>query len=715
MPTPINWPGATYGSGTGTPYESPNGDVWIWTGYSWEGLIATATLSAGTTYTKELISGGASWNSGMTFDVSDLTYTFYGPIQTADEVQVTLSNGDATYDRIDAIVVSDDDPNGVISVKEGVPAPNPTTPEISSDQLLVQYVIVPAGVTSMPISQLVIYDNDTEWTGSVVDFGGSGTFTFNSATPTPFNSSVCLNVTGNNRRRWARFSEPNASSVTASDYALFSFRVYFPSDIITSRTLTVRFRSSGAYVGNSVNVTPTFASRTVTGQWQNVVIPLSLFAIPLNFDAVDIQLSGSITLNSADWSIDLVQLQDGISPAIGPNPTPNRWGIYGQGTGVLTTYNTFAQALSSSVSYDTIHLFGSVTETINTPYNISGRSINLNGHIWSLKGTIDVGSVLNINRDVSIYNGTIINISTSSLITSGGGIIRVNGNAFFDGLKVWNRGDGHAIVFDNSEVQGGYFLSYNDHAGYVDVPGDGTKLRDMEFVTYAEDCYGFYSFNGDNDEYNNIKGYSYNQVGCGSGIYLNGGGGLMLNSYGYTISDASGATESCGIKVNGKWELKGSIGINDAPDGGDRVGLWITGTSTSCIGKGSIGVQLEGGGGHKNLIAEGQIKGLFFSSGGYIGQSCISGSCSVYATEEASVQIDNSTLEGLVLGETGSCFIVANSSIDGRLEVDPTILLGPSGGSTEVTKFINCVINSRGADYSIDALGATARDIGNIN
>ena len=718
MSTPIQWPGATYGSGTGTPYTSPNGDTWIWTGYSWEGLIATATPSAGTVYTKELISGGASWNSGMIFDVSNLTYTFYGPIQTANATQVTLNNGDLTNDRIDAIVVNDDDPSGEISIIEGTPSPNPLTPEIPSDQLLIQYVIVPAGAVTLPISQLVIYDDNTEWTGTVIDNGGAGTFTFNSTTPTPWNSSVCLDVTGNSRRRWARFTEPTLSSVTASNYALLSFRVYFPTSISTSRNLTVRFRYNNAYIGTSVVTMPTFASRSVTDQWQNVVIPISLFNIPSVFDSIDFIMSGSNSTNLANWSIDLVQLQNGIAPSVGSGSSPKPWGIYGQGTGVLTTYNSFQQALSASVSGDCIQLFGNVTEVITSPYTIVRKTINLNGHTWYMKGSTSLNdSVIKSERTVGIYNGNIEVDPLSNLVGPNSGIIRVDGVGIFDGLTVFNRSaTGSALVTASGRtinIAGGYFQSFGSHAVWIVTPSTGSRVRDIECVTNAANCNGFYSTAGGPCEYVNIKGYSVESSGYGSGIYIASGSERVSDCYGYSFAEGVSGTASYGMYVNGKWEIVNCYGFNGA-DGTNCNGLYLSSISRNCVGRGTrIGVVLNGGS-HSQFTSSGVI-GTYFLNSSEVNDSTNTGGYAVYVKEDKIASLRNCTIKGNVLGETGSNFGLTNCTIDNNGEEIDLVEIGPKGLSADSNFFINSVFVCTGATYGIVSTGATARDAGIVN
>jgi hypothetical protein len=286
---------------------------------------------------KQLISGGAEWDSGMTFNVSTLTYSFDGTIQTTDgPTTVTLSVGDPILDRIDAIVVSDDTPYGTVSVIEGQPAANPATPEIPFDKLLVQYIIVGAGVTSIAVNQDIIYNENTEWTSSIVELDGVGTLNFASTTPTPQQGTKCLRVTGNNRRKWARFTR--TSPLTASDYTSIS-GYFYAEDYAPNRRLYIRFRSGSSYVGNGVYVTNTFASTSTTGIWQQFTIPLSLFNLPSQIDGIDIQYTANFSAAINNWALDFVRLQGGFNPA---QITSNNSNIYNS-NGSLTANRTVDQ------------------------------------------------------------------------------------------------------------------------------------------------------------------------------------------------------------------------------------------------------------------------------------------------------------------------------------------------------------------------------------
>jgi hypothetical protein len=559
MPLPIEWPGATYGSGTGTQYTSPNGDTWVWSGYAWEGLIATATPSLSTIYNKELISGGAIWNSGMTFDVSALTYSFYGPIQSTGATSVTLSIGDAAYDRIDAIVVNDDDPSGLVYVKGGTAGPNPATPEIEVDELLVQYIIVPTGATSLTPSQEIIYNENLEWTGTVIDSGGTGLFDFASTTPTPFGgSSVCLYVTGNNRRRRARFTR-SGGSISSGDYALLSFKVYFPNTISTSRTLNVQFRNGATFVGNSVPITPTFASRTVTGTWQNVIVPLYLFNLTGNIDSIDFVLSGTNNTNLADWAIDLAQLQNGIPPSLG-NQSPYRpWGIYTQNTGVLNTYSTLAQAISAAQLDDTIHLFCDVSESGNGNFQLQ-KDIDFNFNGNTLTYSITPG------ENYLFYNETLASrtIFRDGKISFGGG----SGNIII-GLGVGS--DGSSLQFIDFELE-------NTNGGMcVSIKSDYCFLSGGKFTTSSNTAVYVSS---SMKQLENIKcrnnSESMPALDIGSGASLDGPWYTYRNLEGINSSYSStGPSGAIGVYIRTHANtIEGIIGESYA-DGG--IGIYIRG------------------------------------------------------------------------------------------------------------------------------------------
>ena len=307
----INWPSSPV---LNQVYTSSNGASWRWDGEAWVALGTSATPSTSVTYDKQLISGGAVWTSGMNFDVSLLTYNFYGPVQTTlAPLTVTLAVG-GSQDRIDAIVVDDTDPNGNVLVIQGDESSTPSTPSIPSDKLLVQFVLVPAGVTSLNVLTEAIYQENTEWTTSTFNYAvPAGSIDFNGVSPAPFAGSKCVSATVNNRVA-ARFTK--GSTIPISSYDFLAMRVQFTSPLPSYRRLYVRFRSGSTFRGNGVYLNNTFCGGSLSG-WQTVIVPLNFFSgLTGNIDGIEIRLLGGSLGEQKSFALDSIVLQSGYAPLV---------------------------------------------------------------------------------------------------------------------------------------------------------------------------------------------------------------------------------------------------------------------------------------------------------------------------------------------------------------------------------------------------------------
>jgi hypothetical protein len=704
MPTPIEWPSIPIGSGTGSTYQSGNGNLWTWNGYAWEGEILDVIPTVGASYDKELISGGAVWSTGMTFDVSVLTYTFYGPLQTTNgATSVTLSNGDATYDRIDAIVVNDDDPYGIVSVIEGATSPNPVTPEIPNDQLLVQYVIVPAGTTTLSFNQDFIYNENVEWTGSVYDSGGLGTINFTATSPPPSVGTYCVGVTGNNRRRWVRFTR--SSTILSTDYTSVSLRVYFPTSLPTPRRLYLRFRLGTSYIGNGVYVNPTFASGSLTGTWQNVVIPLYLFNLSGNIDGLDIQLTARNSTDIRDWAIDYIQLQNGLAPSLGQAPQNKPWAIYTQGTGIPIYYQTFSQANSAAQNGDVIHLYGDVTETVTSTITITKEiNIHLNGHQVTFTNPTSIGGdVITIqSRNLSIFDGKIK--CTLGITPPNGALINFDGNStiYLNSVEIWNSSYGYAARSSEKTLilKGGIFRSEATTAFFNSLPAVGTSISDVICIGAS---HGYYTSNGDSYSIINMVGIS-NSIDDGRGIYLSSGGGRIQNSYGY----ASGATDSAAIWMSGKWNGNNLYSQYDGPVSGfyPSYSFYAFGASLKdsvIIGGGDEGTYSLYSTRSNFDSVEIESTSLIASSSTFL-NTYFGGV--VELSDSSLISGVNCYFNGGILGSTGADFQITKSTIrDG-------LYLGPSDGSDNSSIVDNVLTTVTGAtSYFIYTNGATSRSV----
>lgn len=267
---------------------------------------------------KNLISGGISWSgTGYLFDVSALSYTFDGIFYTSGPDQVTMATADPTNNRFDVVVV---DIDGLITVITGTASANPEFPTVPDDQLAVGYVFVEAASTSPTILTDNIYLDNAEWVTSTYTTGtGSiGTIDFNS-TDAPKQGTLCAKATATNQRLGMRFTR--ATAIDVQTFAYVQIWARLTTSVATTKTLSVRFDNSlGNPVGNTVSLFNYGMSRTITGTWQLVTIPVSAFGSITTIKGLRAIMTGGVLADTATWSLDFMLLSGGILPqgALGP-------------------------------------------------------------------------------------------------------------------------------------------------------------------------------------------------------------------------------------------------------------------------------------------------------------------------------------------------------------------------------------------------------------
>lgn len=261
---------------------------------------------------KQLISGGAQWSgTGYTYNVSLLTYTWDGTtILTAAPTNVTLDPSDPSNGRFDAIVV--DEP-GNITVITGTPSPDPVTPAIPENQLLVQYVYVSENTTQPVVGIENIYLNNQEWATGAYNLGSPvlGIVDFES-TNNPYEGDYCVEFRGVSRTTGARFQR--IGSINMNDYAILSFMFYIDNPLPNNRKLLMSVGLNGSSVGSVVDAMYQGGiSRNTTGQWQLGVVPLPVFNAT-QIDRIHFRMDGGSNSSPNDWRIDYIRLQSGIAP-----------------------------------------------------------------------------------------------------------------------------------------------------------------------------------------------------------------------------------------------------------------------------------------------------------------------------------------------------------------------------------------------------------------
>lgn len=264
---------------------------------------------------KYLISGGAAWSgTGLTYDVTALTYFFNGN-KISLATQVTLAVADPTNNRLDAIVV---DEAGVVSVIQGTASVNPITPPIPEEQLLVQYILVEAGLASPSVSNENIYLDDPagSWTLSTYTTGApTGTLVFNGTT-SPKEGINHIQADAD-QRLGARFVR--ATSFDAFQYTVLQVWVRFTgTNVDSNKSLNVRFENSvGTLVGNTLNLFNYGIQRNVLNTWQLAVIPITAFgSLPTTVKGFRAIMIGGTVGVTRQWDMDWIHLSDTSVPNV---------------------------------------------------------------------------------------------------------------------------------------------------------------------------------------------------------------------------------------------------------------------------------------------------------------------------------------------------------------------------------------------------------------
>jgi len=269
----------------------------------------------------QLLTGGASWSgTGMVYNVTALTYIIdginYGPTTPAN---VTLSNGDPSFSRFDAIVV---DVTGIPSVIVGAASSNPTTPIISENDVLVQYVLVGAAATVPTITNEFVYRDGSapDWT-SVVATGTAPLLSasFVSTTPTPFQGSQCtlVNAPSYTSSKYIQYTKPSGN-ILRSTFSFLTFRVNLPV-ALPSRNVYVYLYNGTTLIGAQY-ATNWGLNLTSVNNWQLVSIPTSIFgnASITTVTRVIFRFTGialdTYSLGYDQFAIDDVKFQSGYGP-----------------------------------------------------------------------------------------------------------------------------------------------------------------------------------------------------------------------------------------------------------------------------------------------------------------------------------------------------------------------------------------------------------------
>lgn len=362
--------------------------LWVSDGEKWTRVNGLSDLqnisqviSGGDVLRNGIISGGlVSWITGMDFYVTACNYWINGKEYNSPNTIVTLSNGDATYDRIDLFVVDD---TGSVVVIEGTPSSNPLEPsEDGATQIKLTSILVQAGITSMNIARERIYDENlgstSEW-----DASSDGTFARFDDTQEPLTGTIDIwtsDIPANETMSFVRASVVNLGAYT---------------------TLIVPVKASQAHDGDETMILKWYEGTTLKGSltvlngqygwdtskynsYQQISIPIQDFNL-LNKDVDKL----TISFTGVEWGMymDKIELQYIEQPVI---PEPEKllvsntlfvdavYGIdsTGERENPYRPYKTAGAAEAAALSGDTIR-FRPGSHTVATILGKEGVSYHI--------------------------------------------------------------------------------------------------------------------------------------------------------------------------------------------------------------------------------------------------------------------------------------------------------------------------------------------------
>ncbi|GLB53058.1 hypothetical protein NBRC110019_20980 [Neptunitalea chrysea] len=267
------------GGGVEIPYASQAGSGFM----SQEHLLNIDSLNQSNSLLwnrisgSKLINGGVVWVSGLTYEVSTLSYYYNGLLKSSIGGQITLSASDTTTNRIDVVLV---DGYGNIIVVEGAPSANPTKPEYDETQYVeVSFILVEANTTEpSSVATYVLYQENLQESGGEWDVDSYISNDVNTDDITdPYQGTYNIKVGVNTNSGY--FTLNNSTGVALSDFDTFAFYIKFAS-YDSANVFVCSFRFADELGNSSPYITDYNGDFSIdtsnTTDYQLVTIPKSL-------------------------------------------------------------------------------------------------------------------------------------------------------------------------------------------------------------------------------------------------------------------------------------------------------------------------------------------------------------------------------------------------------------------------------------------------------
>jgi len=252
---------------------------------------------------------GVGFNYSVHGGLSDGTgrYQLLCVQYTADSATVTFPAADPDQDRIDIIYL---DATGVHTREGELSAPGTAVrPTIDVDEILLTEVLVAAGATTPPLTQLLVYD-DNLGESTVTN---TGTTTNPDNTTNTFIGTKSVNVTNITHNDQIFFTKlPSLSTWNVLGFDAITLSIQLKATMATNANLGVALQVGTTTVGTEVIVP---LVKTNSSSYQQISIPLSVFGNIANTNITRVRFRYIRSASGANYTgfyLDYINFVDGI-------------------------------------------------------------------------------------------------------------------------------------------------------------------------------------------------------------------------------------------------------------------------------------------------------------------------------------------------------------------------------------------------------------------
>lgn len=435
------------------------------------------------------------WLHNYTYWVGNGTYAIGGKVYQFNGDSITLAAADPSLDRIDIIVL--DTSENVMSIS-GTPSATPEKPiPDGTYQIEVTLVYVTAATTqpATPPTSVIIRDEGSvgEWTISK-----TMTSTDNYAT-NPYHGSISQRLTSAGSGQYIQWT----AASTQSKITFNNLVLYIRNNAALSglRNMQVRLYNGSTQVGNWVNPTSWGYSKTITGSYQVIGIPMSAFGGADAFDRLRITNSGFA--GTLDVQLDYIQLQSGVTQVSSGSSNSITTLVGNTGSVSVSTPNASvnivgSNGLTTTASGSTVTIDGIAKVNVADSITKYVTPTQLNGQGFITRSGLSATAPLSYNSGTGLFDlkyGNGLKLVPTGDTLGIGGLLTRNDTLFAQNLY-------SLTIYGNKKPSDYLFKVINDS------DGNGT-------YSYSKSGYGVY-------------GYSIS--GSGIGGYSTSGNGLLIGS-----------------------------------------------------------------------------------------------------------------------------------------------------------------------------------------